>query len=165
MSMAVPGARRAPKSPWGVAGYRAGGASRRACHSAVMHPGILAGVAFYTGVGFAALLRPAFVPSIFGGLAPTASSRTEIRAVYGGLPLAMAGLLVAESKNRSRDGVGGKTDAVAALSAAMAVGRVIGTVVEGEADGVTRLFIALEAATAAALVVGHRSAKDPAGVA
>lgn len=129
-----------------------------------MHPGILAGAAFYTGVGFAALLRPAFVPSIFGGLAPTASSRTEIRAVYGGLPLAMAGLVVAESKNRSRGSVGGKTDAVAALSAAMAVGRVIGAVVEGEADGVTRLFIALEAATAAALVVGVRSAKGPAGV-
>jgi len=130
-----------------------------------MHPGILAGVAFYMGVGFTAFVRPAFVPAIFGGLAPTASSRTEIRAVYGGLPLAMAGLVVAESKDRSRDGVGGMTDAVAALSAAMAIGRVIGTVIEGEADGVTRMFIALEAATAAAFVVGARSGKGDTGAA
>jgi hypothetical protein len=124
-----------------------------------MHPGILAGVAFYTGVGIAALVRPAFVPTIFGGLAPTASSRTEVRAVYGGLPLAMAGLVLAEARNQAKGGVGSKTDAVAALSAAMAVGRLVGSVIEGEADGVTRLFIAVEATTAAALVVGVRSGR------
>lgn len=123
-----------------------------------MHPGLLAGIGFYAGVGLAALVRPASVPALFGGLAPTASSRTEIRAVYGGLPLAMAGLVVAGS----RDGAGdvGTIEAVAALSAAMAAGRVIGTLIEGEADRVTRSFVVLEALTAAALVVGARSVGD-----
>ncbi|MCW2817089.1 MAG: hypothetical protein JWN84_4544 [Nocardioides sp.] len=128
-------------------------------HAAAMHLGLLAGAAFYTGVGTAALLRPALVPRIFGGSAPTASARTEIRAVYGGLPLAMAGFVVAESRSAATGSP--RTDAVAALSAAMAIGRVIGSVAEGEADAVTRLFIALEAATAAALVVGVRSGGRP----
>jgi len=123
-----------------------------------MHPGALAGAAFYTGVGLVAFVRPAFVPAIFGGRAPTASSRTEIRAVYGGLPLAMAGLVVAGS-SKAEDGADSRAAAVATLSAAMAAGRLIGSAIEGEADGVTRLFIALEAATAAALFVGVRSSR------
>lgn len=123
-----------------------------------MHPGILTGVAFYTGVGVVALARPAWVPAIFGGLAPTASSRTEVRAVYGGLPLAMAGLVVADARGRSGSGAGTRTNTVAVLSAAMAVGRIFGAAVEGEADAVTRLFIILEAATAAALASAVRAA-------
>lgn len=130
---------------------------RRVCDRVVMHGGTLAGVAFYAGVGMAAIVRPAFVPSIFGGSAPTASSRTEVRAVYGGLPLAMAGLVLADTVAPPGGGISRRTDAVATLSAAMAVGRLIGAVIEGEADGVTRVFIALEAATAAALVVGARA--------
>lgn len=122
-----------------------------------MNYGALAGAIFYSGVGIAALVRPALVPAVFGGSAPTASSRTEVRAVYGGLPLAMAGLVVAESKSRARHGVGSQTEAIAVLSAAMAVGRVFGSLLEREADGVTRLFIAIEAATAAALVAEGRS--------
>ena len=77
--------------------------------------------------------------------------------MYGGLPLAMAGLVLADARGGSRAGAGDRTGAVAALSAAMAAGRVAGSVLEGEADGVTRLFIALEATTAVALAVGARS--------
>lgn len=125
-----------------------------------MHPGIVVGAAFYAGVGLTALVRPSSVPAIFGGRASTASSRTEIRAVYGGLPLAMAGLVLAETRSRSGDATSGATDVVAVLSAAMAVGRVIGSVIEGEADGTTRLFVALEAGTAAALAAGVRSTRS-----
>ena len=122
-----------------------------------MHTGLAAGAAFYTAVGIAALVRPGSVPAAFGGTAPTASSRTEVRAVYGGLPLAMAGVVLAESKPRGAMCTRRGTETVAVLTAAMAVGRMIGAAVEGESDGVTRLFVALEAATAAALAVGARS--------
>lgn len=121
-----------------------------------MHPGVVAGAAFYAGVGVTAFVRPALVPSLFGGRAPTASARTEIRAVYGGLPIAMACLVLSEARGRPQDGCASRTDVVATLSAAMAIGRLAGSVIEGEADGVTRLFIALEAATAAALAAGVR---------
>lgn len=69
----------------------------------------------------------------------------------------MAGLVLADTVAPPGGGISRRTDAVATLSAAMAVGRLIGAVIEGEADGVTRVFIALEAATAAALVVGARA--------
>lgn len=129
-----------------------------------MHPALVTGAAFYAGVGLTALVRPALVPAIFGGQAPTASSRTEIRAVYGGLPLAMAGMVLREARRGTKQRAGGMTDTVAALSAAMAAGRVVGSVLEGEADGVTRAFVALEAATAAALAFGaHRSRTGHAG--
>ena len=77
--------------------------------------------------------------------------------MYGGLPLAMAGIVLKESGPGG--GVDGRrmTEAVAALSAAMAVGRLVGVALEGESDGVTRLFVALEMATATALAVGARS--------
>ncbi|QIK68339.1 DUF4345 domain-containing protein [Nocardioides sp. HDW12B] len=119
-----------------------------------MHPGIVVGSVFYTGVGLTALVRPALVPSLFGGRAPTATARTEIRAVYGGLPLAMAGLVLSEAGGRDGGRRASRTEAVAALSAAMAAGRLLGSWIEGEADGITRLFTALEAATAAALLLG-----------
>lgn len=118
-----------------------------------LHPGLVAGAGFYAGVAAVALVRPAVVPAIFGGTAPTAASRTEVRAVYGGLPLAMAAMVAVESRRSARP----MTAAVAVLSAAMAAGRVAGAMVEGEADLPTRGFVALELATAAALAVGARS--------
>ncbi len=105
------------------------------------------GAGFYAGVGLAALARPELVPQVFGGAAPTATSRTEIRAVYGGLPLAMAALITAEA-GRSRRPM---TAAMAVLSGGMAAGRLVGVAVERESDGPTTLFGALEVATALAL--------------
>jgi hypothetical protein len=124
-----------------------------------MHPGLLAGAAFYAAVGVAAFVKPEWVPAAFGGQAGTASSRTEVRAVYGGLPLAMAAVVLAESRSRGAVAARPGTDTVAALTGAMAAGRLIGAAIEGEADGVTRLFVALEAGTAAALAVGARSSR------
>lgn len=52
----------------------------------------------YAAVGVGAFLRPSMVPAIFGGAATTPDARTEIRAVYGGLPLAVATSLVADDR-------------------------------------------------------------------
>ncbi|AKP57149.1 DUF4345 family protein [Mycobacteroides abscessus] len=49
-----------------------------------------AAAGLYAGIGIFALAQPARVPQIFGGTASTSESRTEIRAVYGGIPLALA---------------------------------------------------------------------------
>jgi hypothetical protein len=121
-----------------------------------IHPGLAAGAAFYLGVGAAALARPALVPAIFGGAAPTPAARTEVRAVYGGLPLAMAAIVVRERHRPARP----MTTAVAVLSGAMAAGRLAGVVAERESDAVTRAFVVLEVATAVALAVGARSAGE-----
>lgn len=107
----------------------------------------IAGAAFYAGIGAVAAIRPAMVPSLFGGSAPTAAARTEIRAVYGGLPLTMAALVVAESNRPQRPW----TLAVAALSGGMALGRLAGISAERSTDAVTVLLVAAESATAVAL--------------
>lgn len=107
----------------------------------------LAGGAFYAAIGVGAMLRPTLVPWLFGSTAATAASRTEVRAVYGGLPLAMAALIFAEAGRQRRP----MTVAMAVLSGGMAAGRVVGIGVEGETNAVTNLLVAAEAATAAAL--------------
>ena len=66
---------------------------------------IAAGAAFYGGLGILALARPEQVPATFGGTAPTADARTEVRAVYGGLPLAIAATLVASPSSATAMGV------------------------------------------------------------
>lgn len=105
------------------------------------------GLAFYACVGVGALVRPAMVPRVFGGRAETPSSRTEIRAVYGGLPLAMAALVALEARQPDRP----MTRAVATLSLAMAAGRTAGVLAERRIDAPTAAFGALEVATGIAL--------------
>ena len=107
----------------------------------------LSGALFYAGIGVAAMIRPTLVPWLFGATAPTAASRTEVRAVYGGLPLAIAALLVAEANKPQRP----MTMAMAALSGGMAGGRLVGVGIEREANAVTSLLVAAEAGTALAL--------------
>lgn len=105
------------------------------------------GAAFYAGVAAMAMARPGVVPGIFGGTAPTPTSRTEIRAVYGGLPATMATLIVLESREAERP----MTLAMGALSGGMALGRVVGVRIEREASLVTKAFIAAEVVAAMAL--------------
>lgn len=109
---------------------------------------IAAGAAGYAGLGVFALFRPAMVPALFGGTAPTADSRAEIRAVYGGLPLAVAGSLAVAPSTAVSMGV---------ISAGMAVGRAASGVIEGQPPSpVIKAFIGIEAALAAALFLGAR---------
>ena len=114
---------------------------------------IAAGAASYAGIGVVSFLRPEMVPAIFGGTAHTADARAEIRAVYGGLPLAIAGSLVAAPSSAATMGV---------LSAGMAAGRAAsGLVEEQPASPVIKAFIAIEAALALALLAGARQRSRP----
>lgn len=117
-----------------------------------MNPLIATGAAAYAGLGLVSFLKPGVVPAVIGSTAPDADSRTEIRAVYGGLPLAFAATLVASPTSGTAIGV---------ATAGMAAGRSGSVLFEGRPSTKTAVLIALEAAIAGALLLGartHRSA-------
>ena len=104
----------------------------------------------YAAIGIVAALAPARVPALFGGAAGTPDARTEVRAVYAGIPLALAASLVAASGSSARDDAVLRT--VGAASAGMAVARLAGCVAERRLTvWPSGAFFALEAALAVAL--------------
>lgn len=111
---------------------------------------IAIGAASYAGLGLASFLKPAVVPAVIGSTAPNADSRTEIRAVYGGMPLGFAASLVA---------VPSSATAVGVATAGMAAGRAASAVFEGPPSPKMVGFIVLEAAIAGALLLGARQVR------
>ncbi len=110
---------------------------------------IALGAAAYAGLGVASFLKPDVVPSVIGYTAANADTRTEIRAVYGGLPLAFAATLAASPSSGTPIGI---------ATAGMAGGRIASSVFEGRPSAKMAGFVALEVLTAAALVLGARQA-------
>ncbi|WP_183093869.1 DUF4345 family protein [Nocardioides stalactiti] len=108
---------------------------------------IAAGAAAYAGLGLASFLKPDVVPAVIGFTAPNADARTEIRAVYGGLPLAFAASLVAAPTSGTAIGV---------ATVGMAAGRAASSVFEGRLSAKMAGFIALESVLAGALLLGAR---------
>ncbi|KRA31437.1 MULTISPECIES: DUF4345 family protein [unclassified Nocardioides] len=108
---------------------------------------IALGAAGYAGLGIVSFLKPSVVPATTGLTAPNADSRTEIRAVYGGLPLGLAATLVANPASASAVGI---------ATAGMALGRAASSVFEGRPSPTMAGFTALEAVAAAALLLGAR---------
>jgi hypothetical protein len=108
---------------------------------------------FFAGMGLAALISPSFIWAPFGVVPSTPASRNEVRAVYGGFGLAVAGLLVAA--DRASDGFReGALVAVAVALAGMAAGRLVSLVVEPAGlRGYPALFLGVEVALAGALVL------------
>lgn len=81
---------------------------------------VLAAV-FFLGMGLFALARPAALIRPFGITLPIPESRAEVRAVYGGFGVAIAGVLaLAASGHPARDGI---LITVAAALGGMAFGR------------------------------------------
>lgn len=115
-----------------------------------MNPLIATGAAAYAGLGLVSFLKPGVVPAVIGSTAPNADARTEIRAVYGGLPLAFAATLVASPASGA---------AIGLATAGMAAGRAGSAVFEGVPSAKTAGLIALEAAVAGALLWGARSVR------
>jgi len=88
---------------------------------------VLAAV-FFLGMGIFALVRPATLIRPFGITLPIPESRAEVRAVYGGFGLAIAGMLaLAATGHSAREGI---LITVAAALAGMALGRLISGVVD-----------------------------------
>ncbi len=83
---------------------------------------------FFLGMGVYALARPAAMISPFGISLPVAESRAEVRAVYGGFGLAIAGMLaLAATHEALREGI---LLTVAAALGGMAFGRLVSVVVD-----------------------------------
>lgn len=106
---------------------------------------------FFLGMGAYALARPSSILTPFGVIVESADARAEVRAVYGGFGLAVAGLLAFAF--RERGAVGSAilmTIAVATLG--MAVGRVVSRLVDRPPSLYpTWFYFGVEVAAAASL--------------
>ncbi|MCA0143703.1 DUF4345 family protein [Blastococcus sp. LR1] len=103
----------------------------------------------YAAIGVGAVLRPSLVPAVFGGSARTPESRTEVRAVYAGIPLAFAAAVLRSEKHgaAARAAV---LRTVGDASAGMALARLAGVALERRGRAwPTGAFLALEVALAA----------------
>lgn len=85
---------------------------------------IVVAAVFFAGMGIYGLVMPAALVRPFGIVASGPDARNEVRAVYGGFGLAIAGLLVAAALD---EGIRrGAVIAVAVALGGMAAGRLIG---------------------------------------
>jgi len=113
--------------------------------------------ASYAALAAVALARPAVVPGVFGGSAPTAAARTEVRAVYAGTSLALVRTLLAPSQAPGRAAA---IRVARDVNAAMALARLASCVGQRRLpDWPTAAFLALETALAVALEAEHRRAR------
>jgi hypothetical protein len=106
---------------------------------------------FFLGMGVYALAAPAALVRPFGIALGQSTSRSEVRAVYGGFGLAMAAVLAYAALEAShRTGI---VLTVAAALAGMAFGRLVSAVVDGRAPFYPNWFyFGVEAVAAAALL-------------
>ena len=114
--------------------------------------GIIAAALFYALIGLAALLRPGRLLEGFGIVVETSDSRNEIRAVYGGFPLAVAGLLAFCLTETPL--AGGILVALALASAGMAAGRLVSALVDRQLGRYPAIFTVLELIVAGMIAGG-----------
>lgn len=114
--------------------------------------GIIIAALFYGLIGLAALLRPRHLLQGFGIAAEAVDSRNEIRAVYGGLPLTMSGLLAFTLGGS--DLADGILVALASVSAGMAAGRLVSAMIDRQIGRNPVIFTILELIVAALIAGG-----------
>ena len=104
---------------------------------------------FFAGMGCYALAAPAAIIRPFGIAVGSAAARSEVRAVYGGFGLAIAGILgyAALAGGDLRNGI---LITVAAALAGMAFGRIVSAVVDERTAFYPNWFYCLVEALAAA---------------
>jgi hypothetical protein len=104
---------------------------------------------FFFGMGVYALAAPAALVRPFGITLGESVSRSEVRAVYGGFGLAIAGVLCLAALRHGdiRDGI---LITVAAALAGMAFGRIVSAVLDSRTSFYPNWFYFLVEAVAAA---------------
>lgn len=110
---------------------------------------------FFLGMGMYALAAPAAMIRVFGITLPMPESRSEVRAVYGGFGLAIAGALtlaaVRSDTGSPRTGI---MIAVGLALAGMAFGRLVSAVIDGRTPFYPNwLYFLVEVAGATALLL------------
>jgi hypothetical protein len=114
--------------------------------------GIIVAALFYAMIGLAALLRPERLLEGFGILVGTPDSRNEIRAVYGGFPLAVAGLLVfCLTGTPFANGI---LLALALASGGIAAGRLVSAGIDRQLGLFPAIFTVLELIAAGLIATG-----------
>jgi Domain of unknown function (DUF4345) len=113
---------------------------------------------FFLGMGIYALAAPAALVRPFGITLGESASRSEVRAVYGGFGLAIAGVLVfaAIADGDLRRGI---LITVAAALAGMAFGRIVSAVIDDRTAFYPNWFYCLVEAVAAAALLRFRRDK------
>ncbi|TDD84232.1 DUF4345 domain-containing protein [Saccharopolyspora karakumensis] len=113
---------------------------------------LVASAAFFAAMGLFALAAPAALVHPFGLVATSAVSRSEVRAVYGGFGVAMAGVLTwcATDDDAMRDGA---ASAVGISLAGMAVGRAISRLLDAPTSFYPNWFYCLVEITVGGLVM------------
>ena len=111
---------------------------------------VLLVAALFALMGVAALARPESILAYFGTATLTRDGRNEVRAVYGGFGLAIAGLLCAARFDEAiRNGA---VLAVAVALLGMAAGRLISVPLDGAPGRYPWVFLGVELAGAATLL-------------
>jgi len=111
---------------------------------------VLLVAALFALMGVAALSRPESILAYFGTATLTRDGRNEVRAVYGGFGLAIAGLLCAARFSEAIRG--GAVVAVAVALLGMAAGRLISTLLDGAPGRYPWVFLGVELSGAAMLL-------------
>jgi hypothetical protein len=112
---------------------------------------IVVGAVFFFGMGVYALAAPAAMIRPFGTQLPTAASRSEVRAVYGGFGLAIAAVL-AYAAVRGGDLQKGILITIAAALAGMAFGRILSAFVDDRTAFYPNWFYCIVEAVGAAVL-------------
>lgn len=105
--------------------------------------GVIGAALFFGAIGVMAMWRPRYLlRNGFGIEAIEPESRNEIRAVYGGFPLAVAGLLLFSlTRPELSNGI---LLALALCSAAMAAGRIVSALIDRKLGRYPAIFLILE---------------------
>lgn len=112
---------------------------------------VLLVAALFALMGVVALARPENILAYFGVATLTRDGRNEVRAVYGGFGLAIAGLLCVARFNEAI-----RTGAVLAVAVAllgMAMGRLVSVLLDGAPGRYPWVFLGVELAGAAVLMI------------
>lgn len=107
---------------------------------------------FYLALGVAALARPATLLSGFGLPALDLDARNEVRAVYGGFPIAVAALVLWSLTGAEH--AAGILLALAVASLGMAIGRLVSAALDRGIGRLPAFFIGVELVLATMLAVG-----------
>jgi len=113
---------------------------------------LAAAAVFFLALGLLAMRKPSGLLHGFGITAATTDARNEVRAVYGGFPLALAVvLLVAIARPELRSGV---VVAAAASLGGMAGGRMVSAAVDHGFGRLPVIFTLIELVVAGLLLGG-----------
>jgi len=120
------------------------------------------GAAFFVVYGVAFILAPTAMASFVTGAAPThPTSMIDFRATYGGMTLGVGLILAICARTPAYSRLGLQSLAIA--MGAMATGRVVGIVLDGEPNAMMFIYLALEFVVLALSLLGLRGDSDPRG--